>query len=209
MSQVKPIQITIELSDGSRVTAPFDSLPASLKSDILKQPIVSRPNPNPGKEAFVLLEWDDGWSEVIEVDAGFTDLNRYYVISRREDVGRLSLNGNEGYPELIEILRRPLNLSKITFLNTFRLSLEQSKREGKKTDHFFALNQEDDAFAEALNTFKKAVADEGLDLQKLQSQHPSELQEEYEMIRKKMGIKASQRQQDALDFIAFLAKNSN
>ena len=45
-----------------------------------------------------------------------------------------------------------------------------------------------------------------LDLQKLRTQNSAQLPEEYEKIRKKMGIRAGQRQQDALDFIAYLAK---
>jgi hypothetical protein len=83
--------------------------------------------------------------------------------------------------------------------------------EGKKTDHFFGLYMDKggDAFAETINAFKEAVAAEDLDLQTLRSQDPGQLREEYERIRKKMGINAGQRQQDALDFIAYLAKNAS
>jgi hypothetical protein len=57
-----------------------------------------------------------------------------------------------------------------------------------------------------MEAFKKAVEEEGLDLQELQSQDPDQLREVYEKIRRKMGIKAAQRQQDVYDFIAYLTK---
>jgi hypothetical protein len=136
------------------------------------------------------------------MDGACADINRYYVISRPEDVGRLSLNKEDGYPELIEIVRKPLDLKRITFLNTFQLSLERSDKEGKKIDHFFALSKAGDAISEEMEAFKK----EGLDLQELQSQDPDQLREVYEKIRRKMGIKAAQRQQDVYDFIAYLTK---
>ena len=128
------------------------------------------------------------------------------MISRPEDVGRLSLNKKDDYPELIEIVRKPLDLKKITFLDTFHISLERSEREGKKTDHFFKLSKGGDAFGEEIEVFKKAVADEGYDLQALKSQDPNEQKEAYERIRRKMGIQAAERQQDVFDFIAYLSK---
>jgi hypothetical protein len=128
------------------------------------------------------------------------------VISRPEDVGRLSLNKVDDYPELIEIVRKPRDLKRITFLDTFQLSLERSDREGKKFDHFFALSKAGDAISEEMEGFRKAVEEEGLDLQDLKSQDPGQQREGYERIRRKMGIKAAHRQQDVYDFIAFLAK---
>jgi hypothetical protein len=206
MSRSTPQKIVIQFSDGSSTESPFHALPAQLQFDILRQPFASRPSPEPEKEKFVLLEWEDGWTEVVEVDATCTEINRYYVISRPEDIGRLSLNKPDGYPELIEIVRKPLNLKKITFLNTFQLTLERSDREGKKTDHFFELTKKGDTLTDAVRSFKKVVKEEGIDLQKLQSQGPDHLGEQYEKIRRKMGIKATHRQQDVLDFMAFLAK---
>jgi hypothetical protein len=161
--------------------------------ELLRQPFASQPSKTPEQEKYVILEWDDGWREVIQVSAACADINRYYVISRPEDVGRLSLNKEDGYPELIEIVRKPLDLKRITFLNTFQLSLERSDKEGKKIDHFFALSKAGDAISEEMEAFKK-------------SQDPDQLREVYEKIRRKMGIKAAQRQQDVYDFIAYLTK---
>ena len=206
MSRPKPLKIAVEFDDGSSNEADFDTLPSRLLFELLGQPFASHPSPNPEKEKFLLLEWEDGWKEVIEVDATCKDINRYYVISRPDDVGRLSLNKQDGYPVLIEIVRRPLNLKKITFLDTYRLSLQRSDREGKKTDHFFALAKEGNALSVEIEAFKKAVVDSGIDLQELRTQDPGRLREKYELIREKLDLKAAWRQQDVFDFIAYLAK---
>jgi hypothetical protein len=206
MSRIKPLKIIVEFDDGSRAEAPFGGLPTLLQFEIMRQPFASKPNPEPEKEGFVLLEWDDGWKEVIQVDTACKEINRYYVISRTEHVGRLSLNRQKGYPELIEIMRKPLNLKKITFMDTFHLTLKRSDREGQKTDHFFALAKEGKAYSEVMDTFKRAVEEEGIDLQVLRSQEPAVRLEQYEKIRRKMGIQAGLRQQDVLDFIAYLVR---
>jgi hypothetical protein len=217
MPRSKPQKVVIEFGDGSKSEASFETLPSQLQLELLRQPFASQPSKTPEQEKYVIsktpeqekyviLEWDDGWREVIQVDAACAEINRYYVISRPEDVGRLSLNKEDGYPELIEIVRKPLDLRRITFLDTFKISLERSDREGKKMDHFFALSKEGDAIQEEMEAFRKAVAEEGYDLQELQSQDPDQLREVYEKIRRKMGIKAAQRQQDVFDFIAYLTK---
>ena len=209
MSGPKAQKIVVEFEDGSIAEASYDTLPRKLQLELLRQPFASQPSLNPEQEKFVLLEWDDGWKEVIEVDIACSEINRYYVISRPEDVGRLSLNKQDSYPELIEIVRKPMDLKKITFLNTFQLCLERSHREGKKTDHFFVLSQENNALSDEIKAFKKAVAESGIDLKQIRSQDPGLMQEQYEVIRRKMGLKAVQRQQDVWDFIAYLTRISD
>ncbi len=206
MPRSKPQKVVVEFDDGSKTETSFEALPSQLQSELLRQPFASQPSANPDQEKYVLLEWDDGWREVIQVDAACSALNRYYVISRPEDVGRLSLTKEEGYPELIEIGRKPLDLKKVTFLDTFDLSLERSDREGKKTDHFFKLSKGADAFGEELSAFRKAVHEEGYDLQELGTSGPDQQREAYEKIRRRMGIQATHRQQDVFDFIAYLGK---
>ena len=206
MPRPRPQKITVEFDDGSKSSASYDTLPTPLQFEIERQPIFTKPSSKPEEERFVLLEWEDGWKEVIEVDEGCTDINRYYVISRPEDVGRLSLDKKDGYPQLIEIIRRPSSVQKITFLDTFQLTLDKSTREGKKTDHFFSLTKMGDALSELVKDLKNAVAEKGLDLQELRSKEPDQLRELYEEIRREMGIQAGQRQQDVYDFFAYLAK---
>lgn len=206
MPRPKPTKIIIEFNDGSKASSDFQLLPSQLQYEILSQRFASKASSKPEAEKFVVLEWQDGWKEVIIADETCSDINRYYVISRPEDVGRLSLKKEDGYPELIEIIRKPLDLTKITFLDTYSLTLERSIREGKKVDHFYSLKNEEDIISTLTRDLKKAMKDEGLDHELLHSPNSLQQQGYYERIRKRMGIMASKRQQDVYDFIAFLLK---
>jgi hypothetical protein len=205
MAQPKPLTFILEFDDGTKTSTSFAALPSCLQAEILRQPFASRPSLDPREEKFVLLEWDDGWREVVTVDSACTEINRYYVITRPEEVGRLSLNRHNGYPELIEIVRKPSSIEKITFMDTFRLAPGTTLREGKKTDHFLSLSREGNSLGEMRSRFAKAIKEEGFNVKELRSGNPAQLREKYDTIRRKMGIKASQRQQDVYDFIAYLA----
>ena len=206
MSSPKPKKITVEFEDGSKAEADFLALTEQLKFELLRQPAFSRPSPHPEDEKFVLLEWVDGWKEVVEVDSECTEVNRYYVITRPEDVGRLSLKKGGDYPELIEVTRDPLNLKKIIFMDGYDISLKRSDREGKKVDHFFSLDKRDSFLSEIMGLFRKVVDEAGFTVDQLRSQEPDRGRDLYRKIARKMGIKAVQRQQDLFDFIAHLAK---
>jgi hypothetical protein len=206
MSRAMPTKIVVEFDDGTRSAVPFEMLPTTLQSEILRQPFASKPSKTPEKEQYLLLEWDDGWKEVVEVDPACTELNRYYVISRPEEVGRLSLNRKENYPELIEIIRKPRNLQRLTLSDTFELGPVYSIREGKKIDHLYAFSKKGEALSEWIQSARKAMSEEGIGSQKLLSGRPSTLQDTFERIRRRMGIQAGQRQQDVYDFLAYLAR---
>ena len=204
----KAQKIVIELAGGAKVESSFDELPQPLQAEILRQPFVSSPSPAPDKEKFLLLEWEDGWKEVTELDPTCKGVSRYTVISRPEDVGRLAIHKENGYPELVEVIRRPLTLKQISVLDTavetVRPKVEKSVREGKKIDHFHKLNKEGDARADQVAALKAAAAAEGIDLKQLKPGATDQL----EKVRKKMGIRAGSRQQDVWDFIAYLAKHA-
>jgi hypothetical protein len=202
----KPKKITVEFEDGSKVEADFTGLTEQLKFELLRQPAFSAHSPHPEQEKFVLMKWADGWKEVVEVDSGCTKVNRYYVISRAEDVGRLSLEKGGDYPELVEVTRDPLNLKRIIFMDGYEITLERSNREGSKVEHFFALEKRDDLLSEIKGLFQKAMHETDFTVEQLRSQEPDECREKYKKIAQKMGIKAAQRQQDLFDFIAHLAK---
>jgi hypothetical protein len=201
-----PRKILIEYDDGSKVASSFDALPFPLQAEILQQPFASLPSPNPEEEKFVLLEWNDGWKEVIEVDRRCTAMNRYYVISRPEDTGRLSLLKEDGYPELLEIVRKPMDLKRLTFVDTFRLGPAKSEREGKKTDHFFPLTKDTDVISELADALKKALAEEGIGVKDLEAQDPAKPGGVVEKFARKLGLRAGQRQQDLLDFLIYLSR---
>jgi hypothetical protein len=182
VAATRPETLTITYPGGASATIRFDELPATLRSEILRQPFAATNSSDPAAESYVLLEWEDGWKEVVQVEAGCTGILRYYVISRTEEVGRLSLEHESGYPVVLEVERRPAGLNRVTFGETFTLSPERSAREGKKTDTWYSLAQSGDATAElkeALSAAGGCVA--------------------------AVDVVAGRRQQDLVDFLATLA----
>ncbi|MHB8869477.1 MAG: hypothetical protein ACYC6T_01085 [Thermoleophilia bacterium] len=156
-----PHSLTLTYPDGTTVQTPFEGLPGPLREELLRQPGLHRPGDPPAPGPFLLLEWEDGWREVIGVDSGSTGIKRYYVITRSEDVGRLALEHESGYPELVEISRRPFGLRRITLDGTFEVTPERSVREGGKTDSHFSLERRGDAFAELIVELAEAGGDPG------------------------------------------------
>ncbi|BBO85976.1 hypothetical protein DSCO28_65420 [Desulfosarcina ovata subsp. sediminis] len=202
----KAARVIVEFEDGSTVGSDFEALPSQLQFELMRQPFSAQPSADPAKEKYLYLEWEDGWKEVLRVDPGCSAINRYYVISRIEEVGRLSLDKEDGYPELVEITRRPMSLKKIHFTTTYLPELERSDREGKKTDHFFTLSKGKDSLADIQSAFKQACVDAEIDGATLRSTNSNESKKLQTLICKKMGLKAGLRTQDVADFIAGLAQ---
>jgi hypothetical protein len=204
MSYGKPLALVIEFDDASKTSVSFEALPYHLQCELLRQPFASRPRNDCTVDRFVLMEWEDGWKEVTKVGEGCTSIGRYYVISRPEEVGRLALVNGNGYPELIEVTRKPSSVSSITFLGTFHLIPRASCREGKKTDHLFDLSEGDSALTRAAEDLRRALEEENIDPEDLRNGDWSEQRQLYERLRRKMGIAAAYKQQDTYDFIAHL-----
>ena len=200
MPRPKAKKIIVQFDDGTQTEAAFEDLTAHVQRELLKQPVLFDASPDGADKKFVLLEWKDGWMEVKAVEPGCTQINRYTVITRPEDVGRLSLKKEDGYPELLEIGRTPLDLKRIGFVENHEIVPKQSDREGKKVDHFFSLNQCGDLLDTAMEGFRKALGEEGIQMKK-----PSK--EVYPKIARRMGVRAFERQQDVLDFMDYLAQN--
>ena len=186
MPATVPESLTLTYRDGSTTSVPFETLPKPLRDDLLRQPALTRPEDSATPGRFLLLEWEDGWKEVMAVGAGSMGLKRYYVISRTEDVGRLALEHESGYPELVEINRRPLGLRRITLEGTFELKPGKTDREGDKTDRHFHLEPTEDS----LETLAAGLAEVGND--------PAAV-----------GLVAGRSSQDLLDFVDAMTKRSN
>lgn len=107
-------KMTIEFEDGSLLEVDAATLTAQIAVQLELWIANSRKNT---EKRFVLLEWLDGWKEVVSVPADSEGLVRYYVIQRQEYTGRLVIDrkGSE-YPELLEIIRKPKELKKVTIV---------------------------------------------------------------------------------------------
>jgi len=207
MPRPKATKIIVQFDDGTQTEAAFEDLTAQSQRELLKQPVLFHFTPDGENKKFVLLEWKDGWTEVKVVDASCNDINRYYVITRPEDVGRLSLNREDGYPELLEIGRTPLDLKGIGFVENHEIVPKQSDREGKKIDHSFNLNAKGDMLSPSLESFRRALDEEGIDMKVLSPEISRQSPDLYSKIARRMGVRAFDRQQDVLDFMDYLAEN--
>lgn len=111
----KKIQkVVIQYDDGLEQEIPLGNLSEKTLSELAV--IGSEQNGTDGNaRRYLLLEWNDGWKEVVKVPGDVTELLRYYVIRRPEDTGRLLIERKESdYPELVEIIRKPKELKRVT-----------------------------------------------------------------------------------------------
>jgi hypothetical protein len=54
---------------------------------------------------YVVLKWNEGWQDVVEIDKASVDLLRYYVLEKAEAVGRTTFETKEHYPHLLRVDR--------------------------------------------------------------------------------------------------------
>ncbi|MCF8127462.1 MAG: hypothetical protein K9N10_03030 [Deltaproteobacteria bacterium] len=207
MPRPKAKKIIVQFDDGTQKEAAYEDLTAQAQCELSRQPVLFDFTPDGEGKKFVLLEWKDGWKEVKVVDETCTEINRYYVITRPEDVGRLSLNTEGGYPELLEIGRTPLDLKQIGFVENHQIGPKKSDREGKKVDHFFTLKTHGDLFSRNMENFREALREEGIDIKTLSSEVSSQGRDLYSRIARRMGVRAFERQQDVLDYMDYLAQD--
>jgi hypothetical protein len=207
MSDRKPTTLTIEYDDGSSRSIDFSSLPGLLQFDILRQPFTLDMDEvrAGGSGKFLVLEWEDGWREVYGLDASAEAIARYYVVSRNEDIGRVAVK-KEGYPEYIEIMRRPLSVRRIALGGSYALEAAASRREGKKTEHMYDLVDDGDLVAELREAFAAAAAEQGLEPASVSRLTGEELRLTLEAVRERMKLVAGASEQDVLAFLVSLSE---
>lgn len=107
-------KVVVHYDDGLEQDIPVSNLSDKTVSELAA--IGIEQSAAEGKDRrYLLLEWNDGWKEVMKVPKDVTELIRYYVIRRPEDTGRLVIDRKESeYPELVEIIRKPKELKRVT-----------------------------------------------------------------------------------------------
>ena len=111
-----PLKIKIEYDDGSLKECGIDELSGEGKKELAALGLIPREAKGAYGGRYVLVEWKGGWKEIYPAPEYATEVRSYFVIRRVEETGRLFLEKEEGYPALIEILRKPQEVEKVTLL---------------------------------------------------------------------------------------------
>lgn len=115
LNKIKTVKI--ELVDGSEIDISINNLPEKTLSELVNHALNVQLSEDGNSRKHVLLEWKDGWKEVITVPGDAVDLVRYYVIKRPEEVGRLVIERKDSdYPELIGISRKPREITRVSLI---------------------------------------------------------------------------------------------
>ncbi len=130
-----PKRVIIEYEDGSTKGIEFDKLTSTMQLAISRMEDGSPLSPDASSSNYILMQWKDGWKEVVTVRGGFIDLIRYYVIERIEHRGRMVIDTGLEYPLLLIIKRVPQDLESVivmsdNFNKYYRLGAEIETSEG-------------------------------------------------------------------------------
>jgi hypothetical protein len=209
-----PKRIVIEYEDGTRREAPFSKLSRQAQAELSSL--------GPAEAAgtaknFVLLEWKDGWKEVAAVDARAVELLRFYALERVEEVGRLSLEVADDYPELLLIKRLPRHIERILFvgresLQAYVLEEKVTVKEGGKVEHIFydkkrpGFKMEDASaastcFAAVLGSLNEELQKKGLRGSGVVALGEDERRQLYNDLAHALGLRGNRQQQDVYEFL--------
>lgn len=211
MHNQKPQRLIIEYGDGSTKEVDFDKLGRAVQIELSKLGLCPRPSSLDFiPRRYLLLKWEDGWQEVTGIEEDCGELLRYYVIQRVEEVGRLVIERPGDYPELVIIRRRPRELEKLVTIDdnsakTCALAQESVTVEGGKTEYHYKLQKNDEnPMKEIMGLLKKVLQGNGIKAKELLAKSDAQRVEDYERIRKAIGLKASEKEQDVLGIIQMM-----
>ena len=155
---------------------------------------------------YVLIQWKDGWQEVIGIEGDTVDFNKYNVIERLEQYGRLVFDRPKGeYPGLVVLDRAPLELEKVVLVGAGGERVMKQKstyREGTRLEYNYELEKgPGDFYAEVINNVKKALADKGLSAKDVLAKSGPEKAKELAGIAKAAKILGGKSQADLIGFM--------
>jgi hypothetical protein len=211
-----PKNIIVEYEDGTRQEAAFDKLSSTGRMELSALGLCEPAAQDAGTH-YLLLEWKDGWKEVMTVGGKAIEVLRYYTIERVEQIGRLSMEKAEGNPELLIVKRLPGRLERIIFVGangpqSYALEEKAMVKEGGKTEHYFYdktrpnFKMEESAAASArytalLDALQGALEGKGITASGLLAMREGERLPLYKELAKTLGLRGAERQQDAYGFL--------
>lgn len=221
-----PKRLVVEYADGSTKDVDFGKVDSHMRFELAKLGLYTPPDHVGSSKHYLLFQWQDGWQEVLGVDKESTEVLRYYVIQRMEDIGRLSLEVGAGYPELLLIRRMPRELTSLLIVSdgsvkSYGLESEIERWEGvfeaggkreyvkyDKTDSQYPqeFNESSGVLDKLMDSLKSELDSRCLSPQKLLAMDESRRIAEYKEMVRGIGIRGSERQEDVYGFIEFMVR---
>lgn len=216
-----PVKLVVEYDDGSSRELSYAAIDGETRLRLAQLGLSPAGDHVGSAKHYLLMQWKDGWQEVLGVEAPFADLLRYYVIERIEDRGRLSLETGGDYPELLIIERTPRDLQAALIVSddavkSYALDTAVERWEGifeaggkreyvkfdktsDKYPHEAAENKE--ALEAILASLKAALTQKNLDAAGVLAMDESTRVTEYKALASLANIRGSRRQEDVYGFI--------
>jgi hypothetical protein len=221
-----PERLIVSYDDGSSKEIDFGRLGNEMEYELARLGLCPPPPGLGSRKHYFLLQWKDGWQEVIGSDRDVAELLRYFVIRRIEDRGRLSFEVGADHPELFIIRRTPMDLKRLLIVGdgsvkSYSLTSEVERWEGifdgggkleyvkyDKTEDQFPGEMSDapESLDETMDSIKDELDKRGLSPQEVLGMDQSRRIEEYKEIAQGTGIRGHQRQADVYGFIELLVR---
>ncbi len=216
-----PKRLIIEFEDGTKKMAEFNQINKDLWLLLSRFGFCSPPPPlSELSDYYLLLQWKDGWQEVVGLKKKEAELLRYYTIERVEEVGRMALEIGEEYPALFLIKRLPRQVEGLWIIGNkekryYPLGERQTMREGRKVEHTLYdrnnpnLFKEDSQRAEAqfnkiMDVLREEIEKGGFTFKEVLAMDLEHRVEKYKVWSRKLGVTAMERQEDLYGFMQFL-----
>lgn len=219
-----PVKLVVEYDDGSTREVGYERVDGETRFRLARLGLSPAGDHVGSSKHYLVMQWRDGWQEVVGVDKESADLLRYYVIERIEDRGRLSLETGDDYPELFVIERTPRELIGAmivgeTGVKSYGLDASVERWEGifdgggkrehikfDKTSDKYPQETSDDveALEPVLDALRGELASRSLEVEALLAMEEAERVTEYKALASGANIRGSSRQEDVYGFIELM-----
>jgi hypothetical protein len=211
-----PKSVVVEYEDSTRREIAFSKLGQQAQIELASLGLCESPCPRQ-QRAHLLLQWKDGWKEIVAVDERATELLRYYTIERVEEIGRVSLEVTGSAPELLLIKRLPGDVESILLvgseeLKAYGLQEKVTVKEGGKVEHVFYDKKRPDFrqhnaatasawYAEILESLVTELQRQGVSAASVLVRGEEERRAFYNELANALKLRGTERQQDVHGFL--------
>lgn len=224
-----PTKLIVRYEDGSTTELGFDKVGLEMQTGLANLGLCPPPPAISPARHFLLLQWKDGWQEVIGTDKDTADLLRCFVIRRIEDRGRIALETGGEYPDLYILRRLPMDLSGLLIVGqdsvkSYDLGTEVERWEGtfdaggkleyvkwdKTAPGKFPsdVKESPEVLDATMDLLKDELDKMGIGARELLGMEESRRIEAYSEICKALGLRGYQKQTDVYGFVELLVRRA-